>query len=54
MSERWILDLSASVYIDRDNITKGLPFEKKRTSELVRIYDNRAASTSAEETGQSV
>ncbi len=39
MSERWILDLSASVYIDRDNITKGLPFEKKH-DELVRIYEN--------------
>ena len=40
MSERWILDLSASVYIDRDNITKGLPFEKKH-DELVRICRER-------------
>ena len=38
MSERWILDLSTSVYIDRDNITKGLPLEKTH-DELVRIYE---------------
>ena len=40
MAERYILDLSAGAYIDRDNITKGLRYEFSH-DELVRNHENQ-------------
>ena len=41
MSERYLLDISTSVYLDRDWMLKGLAYEKKH-DDLVRIHDNES------------
>ena len=40
MSERYVLDMSAGGYIDRDAITKGLKYEFSH-DELIRSHENR-------------
>ena len=39
MSERYLLDISTNVYLDREWLLKGLAYEKKH-DDLVRIHDN--------------
>ena len=40
MSERYVLDIAAGLYVDRDAIPKGLPYEYSHDA-LARNYENR-------------